>query len=973
MRASLRRLPSTRLVSMTALLVGLLGTVSARAQYMYLDSNGDGIHSAADALASSGTTTVDVWLVTGRNRDGSPAICADAGTAFTIFSYEFCLTATDGRVVFSNFVNHMDAIPIKIFAGGNATQFYALQLGPTPAQPPGLYRLATVSVAPSSGTPSLAITPDATSLAQEAGPGTETAFGSNCPGVNFANTIQLGVDWFDVDGLPPGPPVQGHAPVLAPLTDMSVDAGALAIQSLHATDSDADAITFALESGPSFLDATTEDPGLGSASGTLHAGPHRQDIGMQAATVAATDGILAGRVSLQVRVGSGPNHPPLLAVPDRIAVVAGSRWANTVLVRDFDGQPLTMQKISGPDFLSAGLAGDQGEGGAVGYVRASPSLCDAGDYDATVAASDGLSSTQAAVHIAVRPAQAAPPSDLIPLVTAEWPAGVAVGDLNGDGLGDVVVANEVGRTVSVFVSKGGGQFAAERAYGISPYGSSLGAVVLADFNQDGHLDAAVAARKVNTISILFGVGDGTFVFGPVLAGDLSPEDLLALDMNDDGHVDLVAANGGTNSISVFLGSGNGTFAPRLDTRMAGAPYGLAAGDWNRDGRMDLAVAGFANNSVWILLGHGDGTFRTPMPITAGRSPSSVGAGDWDHDGALDLAVTDYGGPLVILRGDGHGGFTKTAELGSFQDARFVTVGDLSGDGNDDLVVSALTNHAAQVYQGDGRGGFTAAEAIALPGGAYQSAIGDMDGDAVPDLAMSDFNYGAVFVRRFPPAAAAGGFARAFVTGDHRPVPLKSGTPAYCVRLEPVDQSFGLEDIDPNSLRMTSDGTGVVSEIPAVSGKGRIIGDMDRNGVQDLSVCFSGQDLGQLFSKVVGRADVKARLEGNLMSGLFFCTSVVLTVQGSNQPLAASVSPNPLNPRGALRFTTSRAGAITVNLYDLQGRRVRTLARISLAEPGEQRIDIDGRTDTGTPLASGIYFYRVETPEGSAEGRFSILK
>src|SRR5262249_43662270 len=152
-------------------------------------------------------------------------------------------------------------------------------------------------------------------------------------------------------------------------------------------------------------------------------------------------------------------------------------------------------------------------------------------------------------------------------------------------------------------------------------------------------------------------------------------------------------------------------------------------------------------------------------------------------------------------------------------------------------------------------------------------------------------------------------------------------------------SFAVEDIDPATLRLTSEGTGTVGAISAVSGKGQTIGDMDRNGIEDLAVCFRGADLALLFSNVVGRADVRARLEGSLRNGRLFGPSVVLTVEGSNKPLTASVSPNPINPRGVLLFTTERAGPVTVTLYDLQGRRVRTLARIAAAQAGQQRIEI----------------------------------
>jgi hypothetical protein len=45
----------------------------ARAQYMYLDSNGDGVHTATDLLQPNGvSTTVDLYLATNQNRDGSP-------------------------------------------------------------------------------------------------------------------------------------------------------------------------------------------------------------------------------------------------------------------------------------------------------------------------------------------------------------------------------------------------------------------------------------------------------------------------------------------------------------------------------------------------------------------------------------------------------------------------------------------------------------------------------------------------------------------------------------------------------------------------------------------------------------------------------------------------------------------------------------------------------------------------------------
>src|SRR6202040_275367 len=86
------------------------------------------------------------------------------------------------------------------------------------------------------------------------------------------------------------------------------------------------------------------------------------------------------------------------------------------------------------------------------------------------------------------------------------PQAVAIGDLNGDGKPDVIVAN-AGGSVSVLLGNGDGTLKAATSTLINQNAQSL---ALGDFNGDGKLDMAVAGSDPGGVVVLLGKGDGTF-------------------------------------------------------------------------------------------------------------------------------------------------------------------------------------------------------------------------------------------------------------------------------------------------------------------------------------------------------------------------------------------------------------------------------------------------------------------------------
>src|SRR5205807_1877578 len=148
-----------------------------------------------------------------------------------------------------------------------------------------------------------------------------------------------------------------------------------------------------------------------------------------------------------------------------------------------------------------------------------------------------------------------------------------------------------------------------------------------------------------SVSILIGLGNGSFMFAPTLNTSNAPVALAVGDFNGDGKIDLAVANQGSNSVSIFLGAAIGGTFTLASTFSAGTdPVAIAAADFNRDGKLDMASANMLANNVSVLIGDGSRAFVpwALSPFATGNMPEALAVADLNGDGAIDIVTANAG-------------------------------------------------------------------------------------------------------------------------------------------------------------------------------------------------------------------------------------------------------------------------------------------------------------------------------------------
>jgi len=319
---------------------------------------------------------------------------------------------------------------------------------------------------------------------------------------------------------------------------------------------------------------------------------------------------------------------------------------------------------------------------------------------------------------------------------------IAAGDLNGDGLVDIVLA-KYSMNNQIWLNSGN----KATPFNVAPIDipdldGDTTVVKLADVDNDGLLDILfISDRKAFVLhnNILDPLNFRTVALD--IGGGLYPYDLSVGDANNDGWLDIII--GTFSGIVLFLNMQNGTFDDKIELpRLGRASAKVAFADVDNDGWVD--IISLSDGDVRVFMNkYGNGTFLEEDATTISGDYTRFCVGDMDGDGLIDLILLDRLDVLLFLNGNGKG--QELFDKGNAVTAGGILItsveaGDLNGDGMIDLVFGTYYGVVSPNFMMLNKGGGEFTEAIELPGTSSWTrgiVIADVNNDSALDIVFAN--------------------------------------------------------------------------------------------------------------------------------------------------------------------------------------------------------------------------------------------
>ncbi|MFG0258746.1 MAG: FG-GAP-like repeat-containing protein [Phycisphaerales bacterium JB041] len=470
---------------------------------------------------------------------------------------------------------------------------------------------------------------------------------------------------------------------------------------------------------------------------------------------------------------------------------------------------------------------------------------------------------------------------------------IASADLNGDGLDDVVVSGRDLPEFRVYLGREDNSFDEQPAVPLLRGASSI---EIADLDDDGDLDLVLPVRDMRRFQA--SLNDGLGAFGTpseVVAGDFGPPVAVG-DFTGDGVPDVLAGESDDKRWQLFRGDGAGGFVRIAQIEMGFETDWLVAAEIGGGPETDLIVKVGAGGTPGIRFFEGDGSggfvmreeiLSVPdlgvgmpafgeltgdgeedmlLPTTAGAAvfPGADGrprfagsieaatesaSADFNDDGAADVAAL-ADGSMIFAMGNGDGTFAEAQEVALPTPAYSMDVGDVDGDGIDDVIAGSWFSGLGEVMPviSDGAGGFTLGTTLISGAQVWSVALGDISGDGVNDVVAGsrDLNAWLYFVND-----GTGGFASPLIVSN------LDNSSTWTVDVADFDgngygdvvagmRRFGQQGSDRNSV-FFNEGHGLFTEmeLPGIGETDDIVAaDVDGDGLEDVTVT-QGETLAML--------------------------------------------------------------------------------------------------------------------------------